>query len=241
MKRKSSVTCLRLGLILNIVSIAAAWGQIPGLPEPGLLVYGPVINSATLTPAMPTNVLWQVAGGGDGLSILSKIVVVNGTVYHISRVPFETRTIGSQSLSRTVGTAGLTVSPSTYQRNVTADGLPATIIDSSRNTLSSFTFGASDRGIVERVTLGVATMPIGGGTQTNLVINPDLTVNAAGGLSFGWPAVKGETYTVLRATNALGPFVAITGAIAANPPKNSFSDTKPPEAPVVFYRIKVSP
>lgn len=152
---------LWLPFIWGFAASAVLRAQIPGLPEPGLLIYGPIVNTTTKTPAMPTNVVWQVAGGTDGLSFSSKIVVVNGAVYHISRVPFETRSVGSQSLTRTVGTAGLTVSPTTYQRIVSADGVPATIVDSSRNTLSSFTFGLADRGIVERVTLGVANPPIG--------------------------------------------------------------------------------
>ncbi len=215
--------------------------QVPGLPEPGLVVYGRVINSKSLTPALPTNLVWQVAGGGDGVTVSSRLVVVNTDVYHVTRIPFETRSIGTQNLLRTPGTLGLTVSPTTYQRIVTADGAPATILDSSRNTLGSFTFGLADRGLVERVTLGVATVPIGGGTVTNLVIGTDLSFNPNGGLSFNWPAVNGSSYTVLRATNVLGPYVAVSPKLVGKPPKLSFSDTNAPIAPELFYRISVTP
>lgn len=215
--------------------------QVPGLPEPGLVVYGRVVNSKTLTPALPTNLIWQVAGGSDGITVSSRLVVVNSDVYHVTRIPFETRSIGTQNLLRTTGTIGLTVSPTTYQRIATADGAPASILDSSRNTLGTFTFGLTDRGLVERLTLGVATTPIGGGTVTNLVIGTDLSFSPSGGLSFNWPAVNGSSYTVLRSTNVLGPYVAVSPKLVGKPPKLSFSDTNAPLSPELFYRISVTP
>ena len=232
----------RLTILILASSLACRLAaQIPGLPEPGLVVYGRVVNSKSLTPALPTNLVWQVAGGGDGVTVSSRLVMVNSDVYHVTRIPFETRSIGTQNLLRTPGTLGLTVSPTTYQRIATADGAPATILDSSRNTLGTFTFGLADRGLVERLTLGVATTPIGGGTVTNLVIGTDLSFNPSGGLSFNWPAVNGSSYTVLRSTNVLGPYVAVSPKLVGKPPKLSFSDTNAPNSPELFYRISVTP
>jgi hypothetical protein len=231
-----------MAIVAGALAFPSGWAQVPGLPEPGLLIYGPVVNSKTLTAALPTNVVWQVAGGGDGFTVSSKVVVLNGTVYHITRIPFETRVVGSQNLTRTLGTAALNATPTTYQRIVTADGSSAQILDSSRNTLGSFSFSQADRGAVERLTLGVATVPIGGGpTVTNLVIGTTLSVNGVGGLSFSWPAVTGSTYTVLRATNVMGPYLPITPKLTATPPTQSFSDPNPPPANAVFYRVSVLP
>ena len=229
------------GVVATLAALAVQ-AQVPGLPEPGLLIYGPVVNSKTLTPALPTNVVWQVAGGGDGFTVSSKVVVLNGTVYHVTRIPFETRVVGSQNFTRTIGTAALNPTPTTYQRIVTADGSAAQILDSSRNTLGSFSFSQADRGAVERLTLGVSTIPIGGGpTVTNLVIGATLSVNGVGGLSFSWPSVTGSTYTVLRATNVAGPYSPITPKLTATPPNQSFSDPNPPPANAVFYRVSVLP
>lgn len=231
-----------MAVVAGALALPAALAQVPGLPEPGLLTYGPVVNSKTLTPALPTNLVWQVAGGGDGFTVSSKVVVLNGTVYHITRIPFETRVVGSQNLTRTIGTAALNATPTTYQRIVTADGSAGQILDSSRNTLGSFSFSQADRGAVERLTLGVSTIPIGGGpTVTNLVIGTTLSVNGVGGLSFSWPAVTGSTYTVLRATNVAGPYLPITPKLTATPPKQAFSDPNPPLADAVFYRVSVLP
>jgi hypothetical protein len=234
----STIRIAACGLLVGAMLSSA---QTPAIPEPGLFFYGPVVNNASQLPVQPTSVQWQISSPSEGVTINATIVVVNGQPFFVARVPFESRTVGTQNFSKTPGVLGLTTSPTTYNRSASCDGLPATILSSSLSHGPSFTFSSADRGVVERVVLGVNKAPIGGGGQTNLVVNADLSVNAFGALAFSWPAVAGETYTILRATNVAGPYLPISGSITATPPKNSFSDTKPIQAPAVFYRIKATP
>ncbi len=227
---------------LAVAVSSSVWAQTPAVPEPGLVIYGPVVNITNHVSVQPTNIQWQVAGGGDGITVNSTIVVVNGAVYQVTRIPFETRSVGSANFTRTPGTIGLSATPTTYQRAVTANGLPATILDSTRNTLGSFAFGLADRGVVERVTLGV-TVPSSGGGNTNAPpeIDANLQINAQGGLSFQWSSVAGTHYTVYRTTDLSKPFVAIAVNLPATPPKNFYSDPSPPVgATNLFYRIQFS-
>jgi hypothetical protein len=235
--------------------------QTPALPEPGLFIYGPVVNRTTQQPVTATNVSWQVSGGGDAVSLGARLVNINGRVFHVTRVPFETRSVGTANLSRTPGTLELKASATTYTRVATVNGLPATVVSSSRNTLGTFPFGIADRGITEEVTLGAEIVPDGdrdsdgdgqtdaeeaiAGTSPNdrnsfFRILPALSVNAQGGIVIRWDSLAGRRYSVLRSTSLVDGFGPLASNVAATPPQNSFSDSNPPDAAVVYYRITVS-
>jgi hypothetical protein len=80
---------------------------------------------------------------------------VNGQGFYVLRVPFETRTIpGTPAFTATPNTLELTSGSTTYTRSATVNGTNATLLGPA-----AFTFGAADRGRVERLDLQVNLPP----------------------------------------------------------------------------------
>ncbi len=257
MKPFSATRLATLAFLLG----GALQAQTPALPEPGLFIYGPIVNKVSQQPVPASAVQWQVSGGGEGVTLNATLININGQVFHLTRVPFETRVVGTQNFARTPGTLELKVGAVTYSRAATVDGAPAILVSSSLNQLASFPFSVADRGVAERVVLGVDKVVDPGkdtdgdgvsdvdeaiaGTNPNdpksfFKITTDLTVNAQGGLVIRWDSVAGRRYGVLRSTELTKGFTPLASNLAATPPANTFSDTAPPAAAQVFYRITVA-
>jgi hypothetical protein len=126
-----------------------------GLPEPGLVMYGTVTNShgggsARLTSGTLTWTI-QPAVGGAAIVLTTPLTNINNQFSYMLRVPFESL-VGSATLSP--NTLKLNSTSTTYNRpQVIIDGLPATIVAPA---LTTFNFGAADRGRVEQVNLQVS-------------------------------------------------------------------------------------
>jgi hypothetical protein len=123
-------------------------------------MYGSVTNTygGANSPLLAGTVNWTVSGNGSNVFVSGTIVNVNGQFFYIARVPFETRSLGGSPIfSATPNTLELLAPPGiTYTRSATADGSNTVITASSRGTLASFPFSATDRGLVERVDLQVS-------------------------------------------------------------------------------------
>ena len=233
----------------------------PGLPEPGLVIFGPIVNRSSNLPVQPASIAWQVSGGTDSATINATLVNVNGQPFFVARVPFETRSAGGVNFTRTPGTFELKTASTTYNRSAACDGQPATIMSSSLNTIGTFTFSAADRGVVERVVLGTDKAPISNvdtdgdgmtdqqelvaGTDPNnpnsvFKVSTDVSMNAQGGLVIKWASVAGRTYSIQRTTNLGVPFTPLAAGLPATPPLNSYTDATAKGVGVLFYRISVA-
>ncbi len=69
-----------------------------------------------------------------------------------------------------------------------------------------------------------------------LVTNQTATAN----LVFRWPSVAGRTYSIWRATNALGPYTQHVGNIGATTPTNGYTNAAPTGLGMNFYGLGVS-
>ena len=149
------LTTMVLGMIA-LSQIPARSQTIPGLPEPGLAMYGAITTSNGSRPSTGSGVLWRVATGTAAITNPATIVSINNQVFYIHRVPFETRNIpGTTAFTATPNTLELTAANTTYTRSATVNGTNATL-----QGAGTFNFGVAnaDRGRIERLDL-VANVP----------------------------------------------------------------------------------
>jgi hypothetical protein len=148
----------------------------PGVPEPGLVIWGTVVNQTSPSQAVAiSSVSWSVTDGTKTAvySAMShpptQIVNFNGQSYYILQVPFDTRQIGNVTLAdpATVGINSFALksaSPPTYALTPTINGALATVrsIDGAPASSGNFPVGgftSATRGRVIRVDLGI--VPVG--------------------------------------------------------------------------------
>ena len=148
----------------------------PGVPEPGLLIWGTVVNQTNVSQAITiVSASWSVTDGTKTAVYSAashpptRIVNLNGQSYYVLEVPFDTRQIGTVSLAdpATVGIDSFelkSASPPTYTLAPTINGALATVrsIDgapASGANVPVAGFTSTTRGRVIRVDLGI--VPVG--------------------------------------------------------------------------------
>jgi hypothetical protein len=163
-----------LGLILDAASSpppAGAQTIPPGVPEPGLVLWGTVVNQTNNQPITITSVTWTVTDGSKTAVYSAaslpptRIVTLNGQSYYILQVPFDTRQIGIVTLAdpATVGIDSFVLksaSPPTYTLTPTINGALGNVrsIDgapASGGNVPVPGFTSATRGRIIRVDLGI--------------------------------------------------------------------------------------
>ena len=66
-----------------------------------------------------------------------------------------------------------------------------------------------------------------------------LETNAAAAVVFRWPSATGRVYSILCATNVMGPYTQHVGDIAAYVPTNGYTNAAPADPGAYFYGIGV--
>ncbi len=139
--------------------------QIPGIPEPGVVMYGQVrsaTDNSLQTIASMTLSLNDGTGATVSLSGTStppiKFVSINSQSFYVARIPFDTRVIGTGQNQTTFDPPGnsfqLKATSPTYTRSGTVNGQAATFA-STGQTSNTFMFTAAERGRVEQVDLKI--------------------------------------------------------------------------------------
>jgi hypothetical protein len=144
---------VRTTLLLGLLPLLPLTGPAQGIPEPDLVMYGTITDRATGELVHAVDLVWHISDGIDSLPVPAHLTSIDGEPFFVARVPFESRQIGTQTLSPTPNTLELSDSPATYTRMALVNGIEASIVSSSRQTLESFTLSRADRGLIERVDL----------------------------------------------------------------------------------------
>jgi len=230
-----------------------------GIPEPALVLYGSVTNTAGAFLLTSSGVNWTSVGAGSSASVSSTIASVNGQFFYVARIPFETRLAGNLTFTPSPNTLPLTATPAAFIRSATVNGIVATLAPSAS---TNFAFSKADRGRIERVDLLVhlPTDPEldsdgdGMSDQAEAIAgtdpkdansvfkaSTDLQPAPGGGFVIQWSSVAGRTYSIHRTTDLVQGFTPLSGSLAATPPSNAFTDTTATTFGPFFYRIQVDP
>ncbi len=77
--------------IMSLFATTLAFGD--GIPEPGLVMYGSVTNTAGSFALMSGGVQWAASGAGLSATVASTIANVKGQYFYLAHIPFEQRAI----------------------------------------------------------------------------------------------------------------------------------------------------
>jgi hypothetical protein len=138
---------------IALIFTGALAQSLPGIPEPGLTLYGDVRNTAGGGNLRLTvgSLVWTVQPpGGNPITIQTPLRNINDQFSYAVRLPFETVPSGFMLSPNTLQLSSASV---TYTRFATINDAPATMVMPTQN---SFSFSSAERGRLERVDLQVS-------------------------------------------------------------------------------------
>jgi len=176
---------MKSSIRLSLVALSGAWlcmvspalaqtGLVipPGVPEPGLVIWGAVVNATNTSLPVPiASASWSVTDGAKAAVYTAsskpsvRIVTLGNQSYYILEVPFDTRRFGTVTLAdpATEGIDSFELRgalPPTYTLTPTINGMMATVhaIDGAPASGANVAvpgFTTALRGLVRRVDLAV--------------------------------------------------------------------------------------
>jgi len=249
-------------LTLGLATMLAATAHADGIPEPGILYYGAITNTANANARVtnPTNqLIWTVQeAGGSALAIVAPIQNISNKWSFRFRVPFESEVGGNV---KSAGAFALKAAGTTYNNSsvqiASGTNLFAANIQGVPNL--STTHSAATRGQVREVNLTVNALSVlafggsggGGGGRTNTLVaaqgpNPAFQFvyvgpNPEGGYQLEWlGAPTNRSYYLLRSTSVATPVEeqeVVRQFPPATSPINVYWDTNVVNTTTYFYRL----
>jgi hypothetical protein len=256
----------RLPSALLLASAAWALARIShaeGIPEPGIVFYGTVENSAHANGRLTVGSLnWTVTSVGSApVTVSAALANLAGTNSYRLRIPYETivggNTAAPGAFLLNSGTTGY--SHASIQFNAGGSDFPASIVGPA---LAVYNFSAAQRGVVQRLNLrvnapgvlpsgGVRLQSVGaagsgGGGGTGEVSTFQFTSIAAHpekGIVVQWTgAPKDRSYFLLRAQtveSGLSESEVVKVFSPSPAVSNSFWDTNTVNTAAYFYQLLV--
>jgi len=171
-----------------------------GIPEPGLVMYGAVRNTAAGNARLITGTLtWTIApASGSPVTITTPLTDISGQYSYALRVPFES-VVGSSTLSP--NTLPLNSATTSYTRTnvfltVNGTNYPCTI---AAPAIGTFTFNTATRGQMAAVDLTVSAPAVGGAVAVPSFKSSPSSVN--GQVSLTLYGNVGQSYNLLASTD----------------------------------------
>ncbi len=140
-------------ILLAFTAGLPKFARADGVPEPGLVMYGIVRNTAGGNARMTTGTLtWTIQPvSGTAITVSAPLQNINGVYSYKLRVPFESLVGVNTSAGATLP---LSTAATSYNRaTVLVNGVAASLVSPA---LPNFTFAASTRAAVERLDVNVA-------------------------------------------------------------------------------------
>jgi hypothetical protein len=133
-------------------SVSGLSQTIPGIPEPGLVMYGTVRNTIGAVSYRLTSgtLIWRVVAPNKTINITLPLTNLVDQFSYVVQIPYETVL---QGFTLSPNALQLTTGPSIHTRSATVNGVNANLVAPTQPT---FTFSAQDRGRIERVDLTVS-------------------------------------------------------------------------------------
>ncbi len=233
-----------------------------GIPEPGIIYYGAVTNTANgnaFVTSSANTLIWTAQEvGGEALAITTPLQNINNQYSYRFRIPFESVVGGN---TRSTGAFALPSSTTRYTNSMVQISAGGNLYPANIQGIGNLTtdFSASDRALVRKVNvtvtaLAVASIGSGGGspgTRTNL-ITAAVSAQASfqfiyvvphpdGGYYMEWMgAPTNKTYYLLRASSVATPVdeqEVVQQFTPAGSTINAYWDTNVVNTATYFYRL----
>jgi len=130
-------TLLRASLMALLVHALVLHAQVPGIPEPSLILFGTVMEAKTNQAVSLSTVAWQVSDGtvNNNFSAVSlpatRTVASGAESFYVLEVPFDTRTVRTGTsqiaLSASAGSMQVKTTSATYTLTATINGQAAKV------------------------------------------------------------------------------------------------------------------
>src|ERR1035438_1221647 len=210
---KIKIKMLTTGLLTFLLMASSVFAA--GIPEPGLVMYGGVRNTAAGNARLITGTLtWTITpASGSPVTVTTPLTDISGQYSYALRVPFEF-VVGSSTLSpNALPLKSATTSTSYVRTNVllavNGTNYPASI---SASALGNFTFNAADRGRLDPVDLTVVAPGVLGAVVAPSFASIPHFANGQFQLTVN--GTVGQNYTLLASTDLVS-WTTVTGFVGS--------------------------